>query len=505
MADYLIELKNITKTFPGVRALDDVSFGIEANQVHAIVGENGAGKSTLMKILGGVYPADSGEIWINGKKAVIKNVDDSHKAGIRVIFQEFNLMPELSVAENLFVGNISTKGPVVDYKTLNARAEALLAEFGIDIAAKALVKDLSVSKKQMIEVAKALSDDAQIIIMDEPTATLNNNEVATLYSIIERLKERGKTILYISHRMKEIFDLSDSVTVLRDGKYIGTKPTPEVTNEQIVYMMVGRDIESFYSHVETELGDIALEVKGLTKTGIMNDISFSVRKGEILGIAGLMGSGREEIIKAIFGLIRLESGEIFIGDTKVNIKSPRDAMAHGLCYVTDDRKDEGIFEQMGVMENLTMNIMNRISSLKNLWLSNSKQREVLEKYAKLMNMKFSDEKQHISNLSGGNQQKFLLGRALATEGNVLLLLEPTRGIDVGAKAEIYTILGELAKSGMAIVVVSSDLPEILSLCHRTIIVWQGIISGELNKSEMTENSIMLRATGVNIDEKEELK
>ncbi len=498
----IIEVKNIQKSFPGVLALNDVSISVRKNTVHAIVGENGAGKSTLMKILGGVYPQDSGEIFVKGQKTVIKNVDDSHKAGIRVIFQEFNLMPELTVAENLYVSNLPTKGPFVDYATLNKKAEALLSEFGIDIAPETVVKDLSVSKKQMVEVAKALSGDADIIIMDEPTATLNNNEVATLYSIIAKLKEAGKTILYISHRMKEIFELSDYVTVLRDGKYIDTKPTAQLTDEEIVFMMIGRDVDSYYSTARSEIGDVALEVKGLCKEGVMKDVSFQVHKGEILGVAGLMGSGREEIIKAIFGLIPLDSGEVYVDGKKVNIRSPKDAIANGIAFVTDDRKEEGIFELMGVMHNLTMNVLPRVCEPKHIWLSNGKQRVLLDKYTQLMNMKYASPTQQIVNLSGGNQQKFLLGRSLATDGNVLLLLEPTRGIDVGAKAEIYALLGELAKSGMGIVVVSSDLPEILSLCHKTLVVWQGILTGELEKDEMSENAIMLCATGVNIKAKE---
>lgn len=490
-----VEVKNITKTFPGVLALDDVSLRIQKNEVHALVGENGAGKSTLMKILGGVYAADKGEIFINGEKTAIKGIDSSKKAGIAVIYQEFNLMPELTVAENIYVTDLPVKGRILDYATLNKKARELLDVLDIHISPQAVVADLRVSEKQMVEICKALSWDAEIIIMDEPTAMLNNNEVDKLYEIIRKLKSQGKTIIYISHRMKEIFDITDSVSVLRDGRYIGTKPTAELDGEQIVKMMVGRDASSYYSYELPQVGETVLEVKNLTKEGLFHNISFTVHKGEILGMAGLMGSGREEIMKAIYGLIRPDSGEVLLKGKKISVKNPGQALKNRISYVTDDRKDEGIFNQMSVRSNLTINVISQIARLMGLYISPVKENELLDKYTKFMNMKYSDEYQEIMNLSGGNQQKFLLGRALASECEVLLLLEPTRGIDVGAKAEIYTLLTELAKAGMAIVVVSSELQEIISVCHRTLVVWQGKITGELDKEEMQEERIMMCATG----------
>lgn len=490
-----IEVKNITKTFPGVLALDDVSLKVQKNEVHALVGENGAGKSTLMKILGGVYAADKGEVFINGEKTVIKGIDSSKKAGIAVIYQEFNLMPELTVAENIYVTDLPLKKGFLDYGMLNKKAKELLDVLEIDISPKAVVADLRVAEKQMVEICKALSSDAEIIIMDEPTAMLNNNEVERLYGIIRKLKSQGKTIVYISHRMKEIFDITDTVSVLRDGKYIGTKPTAELDGEQIVRMMVGRDASSYYSYDLPETGEKVLEVKGLTKEGVFHNISFTVHRGEILGVAGLMGSGREEIMKAIYGLIRPDSGEVILKGEKLSVKNPRQALKHGISYVTDDRKDEGIFEQMSVRSNLTINVIYRIAKAFGLNISPAIENELLDEYTEFMNMKYSDEYQEIRNLSGGNQQKFLLARALASNCEVLLLLEPTRGIDVGAKAEIYNLLTELAKKGMAIVVVSSELQEIISVCHRTLVVWQGKLTGELAKSEMREESIMMFATG----------
>jgi ABC-type sugar transport system ATPase subunit len=493
----MIEIKNITKSFPGVLALDNVCLSIRKNEVHAIVGENGAGKSTLMKILGGVHPADSGKIYIDGKQVNIKNIDESHQVGISVIFQEFNLMPELTVAENLFITDLPyVKGiGAVKYKRLNDKAQLLLEELDVDISPKAYIKDLTVSERQMVEIGKALSNNSDIIIMDEPTATLNNQEVEKLYSIIRKLKAQGKTILYISHRLKEIFDITDRLSVLRDGKYIGTQETSNMTNDDIVRMMIGRDISNYYSTSATnKIGDTLLEVKGISKKDIFEDISFSLKKGEILGMAGLMGSGREEILEAIYGLIMIDSGEIDLEGTPLNMKSPKHTMNQGVAFLTNDRKNAGIFEQMSVKENLSINILSKLCKFV-FHLDEKKEKELLSKYTKFMNIKYADESQQIMFLSGGNQQKVLLSRAIAAECKVLLLLEPTRGIDVGAKAEIYELLHQLAKSGVAIVVVSSELSEIISVCDRTLVVWQGEITGELEKSEMTEEAIMMLATG----------
>lgn len=487
-----IEIKNITKSFPGVKALSDVSFSIEKGEVHALVGENGAGKSTMMKILGGMYFADSGEIYIDGQKKNIASVNDALNAGISVVYQELNLMPDLTVAENIFLGNLPRKGLQIDKKEINEKTQELLTDMELDFSADDFVSALSVSQQQMVEIAKTLSHNSDIIIMDEPTAALNNKEVDTLYRLIRRLKEQKKTIIYISHRLKEIFDLSDKVTVLRDGCYVDTRKTAEITQEQLVKLMVGRDIQEFYTTGDHKTGEVILEVKNLTKEGFYSNVSFQLHKGEMLGMAGLMGCYREEIVKSIYGLMHADSGDIFLEGQRINPKNTREAIKYGIGFVTEDRKRAGIFSLMTVRENISINILNRISKFG--LISAKKEQELLDKYTKSMNMKYSGHYQRIVGLSGGNQQKFLLARAIASECKVLIMLEPTRGIDVGAKAEIYALLEELAKQGMAIIVISSELPEILSICDRTLVVFQGRITGDISREEMSETLIMQCAT-----------
>jgi len=488
-----IEIKNITKLFPGVKALDNVSFSIEEGEVHAIVGENGAGKSTLMKILGGMYQADSGEFYIRGKKQEIHSIQDAMKNGISVIYQELNLMPELTVAENIFASALPVKGGILDSKSLNEETQKLIDSMSLALRPTDLVSMLSVSQQQMVEIAKALSRNAEIIIMDEPTGALNNQEVEVLYGIIKRLKEQGRTILYISHRMKEIFDLSDRVSVLRDGCYVATKKTSELDHDALVKLMVGREVSQYYKSAENEPGDVVFEVEGLTKEGMFHNVSFHVRAGELLGMAGLMGCGREEIVKTVYGLMRPDAGTIRLQGRELTIKSSRDAIREGIGFVTEDRKGSGIFALMTVRENITINILRGIARAG--IISGAKEQELLEKYTKRMNMKYAAHHQRIVNLSGGNQQKFLLARALASDCKVLIMLEPTRGIDVGAKAEIYALLEELASSGMAVIVVSSELPEILSICHRTLVVFQGTVTGDIPRADMDEMGIMQCATG----------
>lgn len=492
-----VEVKNITKTFPGVTALSGVSLSVKTGEVHAVVGENGAGKSTLMKILGGVYAPDGGEVFINGKKANIRSVRDSIAAGISVIYQEFNLMPELTVAENIFINDVP-KLKVINFlkiKELNQKAKELMDRLKIEINPTALVKNLSVSKRQMVEIVKALSHNSSIIIMDEPTAALNNQEVNKLFEIVRMLKKEKKTILYISHRLKEIFEIADRVTVLRDGHLVGTEEIKNLNQEAIVRMMVGRDIESYYHHTESKVGDVVLTVKSLCKEKVFQDISFEVRKGEILGVSGLMGCGREEIAKAIYGLTNYDSGEIYIDGKKVNIRRTIDAMRHGLAFVTEDRKDAGVFPEMTVKENISLNVIKKLCKFLGSYINIKKESELLDRYTKFMHLKYAGETQRIMYLSGGNQQKVVLARALAGECKVLVLLEPTRGIDVGAKSEIYNLLGELAKSGIAIIVISSELPELISICHRILVVWQGKLTGNLTKKDINEQNIMQCATG----------
>ncbi len=489
----VIVASNICKSFPGVKALQDVSLSVERGELHAIVGENGAGKSTLMKILGGLYQMDSGKIFINDTECEIKSISDSLKLGISVIYQELNLMPALSVAENIYISGLPGKAGAVNYKQLNQNAQALVDSLGLNLKPTALVSSLSVSERQMVEILKALSHNAEIIIMDEPTAALNNQEVNTLYGIIRKLKESGKTILYISHRLREIFELSDRITVLRDGQFVGTRDTAEMDEPSLVAMMVGRDISQLYKYAAGELGEVALEVRRFTKQGAFEDVSFSLRQGEVVGMAGLMGCGREDIARAVYGLFPKDSGTLVLNGREIDIKGPADAISNGLGYVTEDRKDAGIFALMTVRENLTMNVLKEIAH--HGIISEPKERALLDEYTKSMNMKYADEMQRIMFLSGGNQQKFILARTLAGECKVLIMQEPTRGIDVGAKAEIYALLSSLAGKGLAILVVSSELPEIMSICHRTLVVFQGRITGNILRDEMDENLIMRCATG----------
>jgi len=487
------EAKNVSKSFPGVKALIDVSLKVNKGEVHSVVGENGAGKSTLMKILGGLYSMDSGQLSINGKDIEIKSIADAQKYGISVIYQELDLMPDLTVAENIFVSSLPGKGGLVDYHVLNESAWELINSLGLDIKPTDYVSLLSISQRQMVEILKALSHDSELIIMDEPTASLNSSEVGMLYDVIRKLKERGKAILYISHRLQEVFDLSDRVTVLRDGQFIDSCLISQLDETKLVEKMVGRDISQLYKYEEPSLGEEVLAVKELCKNGVFSDVTFSLKAGEVVGMAGLMGCGREAIGQAIYGLLRCDSGKILVEGKEAVIRKPADAIRYKIGFVTDDRKDNGIFALMSVRENITINILKLISKLK--LISVRKERELLAEYTKSMNMKYTDEVQRIMFLSGGNQQKFVLARALAADCKVLILCEPTRGIDVGAKAEIYQLLAHLSQKGYAILLLSSELPEIMSVCYRALVVFQGKITGNILHDEMNENLIMQCATG----------
>jgi len=489
----ICEVKNICKSFPGVKALNDVSIAIEKGEVHAVVGENGAGKSTLMKILGGMFSLDSGTVLINGREVVIRSISDALHNGVSVIYQELNLMKELTVAENIFVNNLPGRAGMVHYKTLNKNTLGLIRSLGLNIKPTDIVSMLSVSQQQMVEILKALSHNSEIIIMDEPTAALNTQEVETLYGIIRKLKADGKTILYISHRLREVFDVADRVSVLRDGEYVGTRRINEINENTLVEMMVGRDISQLYQYTAHPLGKTILQVEDLGRGDEFANITFSLRAGEIVGMAGLMGGGREEIAKAIYGLRRTDTGSITVDGKEAIIRRPSDAIRYGIGFVTEDRKDSGVLALMSVRENITINILRLISRFR--FISARKEQEILTKYTQRMNMKYSGETQRIMNLSGGNQQKFVLARALAADCKVLILCEPTRGIDVGAKAEIYRLLSDLAEQGYAILIISSELPEIISICYRALVVHRGRITGDINHAEMNENLIMRCATG----------
>jgi len=495
---YAIRAKNITKTFPGVKALTDVSLDIVSGETHSIVGENGAGKSTLMKVLGGVHIADSGELIVHGETTRFKHPVDSQKSGISVIYQEFNLMNALSVSENIYANRLPLRAGFVDKKRLLNDTRALLDKLDLPLDPEIEVGKLSVAEKQMTEIAKAVSLDASVIIMDEPTAALNDAEVVRLFDIIKNLKEQGKTILYISHRMKEIFDVSDRVSVLRDGKLVGTAPLSELDEDAIVKMMVGRDVKAFYRKPGNSIGENILKVKNLSREPYFRNISFDVKAGEIFGLGGLMGCGREEICSALYGLETVDSGLVSIKGQTINLKSAASAMDAGIAYVTEDRKESGIFPLMGVCDNLTMNTLTEISWFGGSYLPPGEEKSIFNTYSDLMKIRSSNPNQIVRDLSGGNQQKAVLGRALARSCKVLVLLEPTRGIDVGTKGEIYELLDQLTNKGLSIILVSSDLPELISLSHRVAVIRDGSVAGILSGEEIEETRIMKIATGAEV-------
>ena len=506
MGDFL-EIQGISKSFFGVYALKDISFSIKRGSVHAIMGENGAGKSTLMKILGGVYLPDSGRILIDGEEKKIRTVQDAARAGIRVIYQEFNLVPELTVAENIYIADTPKRTifGLVEKDLRRKKTERLLEMLRIEVDANALVKDLSVSQKQMVEIAKALSQDSEIIIMDEPTAALNDEEVERLEEMIRLLKGQGKTILYISHRLREVFDVSDTVTVLRDGKYVATKPTDMLTEQSIIRLMVGHEIDAGQCADRTLSNETVLAVKNFSKRNTFENVTFELHRGEILGIAGLMGCKREEMLSALYGLIRADEGEIYIDGTKTVIHSVKDALKNGICFLTDDRKDAGILPLMSVEENLTiMSIRNLKKKLK-FYISERDEHKQLDEMTRSMSIKYADAKQKIAYLSGGNQQKVLLGRNLLLHNKIFIMLEPTRGIDVGAKEEIYRLLRQLADQGMGILEVFSDMNELIKVCDRTLVFWQGKITGDLRRSEFDKERILFCATGKGGGEDDEIE
>ncbi len=492
-----LEIRHVSKSFYGVFALKDISFDIEKGSVHAVMGENGAGKSTLMKILGGVYQADKGEIFIRGEKQKLDSVQDARKAGISVIYQEFNLIPDLTVAENIFIIDTPKKTGLglVDKKKQNENAKKLLESLKININPKVLVGNLSVSEKQMVEIAKALAHDSEIIIMDEPTAALNDDEVVSLCQMVRNLKEQGKTVIYISHRLKEVFDMADTVTVLRDGTYVATKPISELTENLIIKLMVGHEIDGSKARKSYVKREVVLKVKDLKKAGMFEDVSFELHKGEILGLAGLMGCGREEMLSALYGLIKADSGEIWMEGSRIQINSVKDAIHKGICFLTDDRKDSGILPLMSVQENMTMISIRNLRKKLGFYLRSQDELEQLNTMAGVMNIKYAEPSQKITFLSGGNQQKVLLGRNLLLQNKVFIMLEPTRGIDVGAKEEIYKLLRRLTQEGMGVLAVFSDMNELSQVCDRALVFWQGRITGEIEREEFNKEKILSYAAG----------
>ncbi|MER2262393.1 MAG: sugar ABC transporter ATP-binding protein [Psychrobacillus sp.] len=491
----MIKMTGITKAFNGNTVLNNVEFEIAPGEIHALMGENGAGKSTLMKILTGIYSKDSGEITIKGKPVEFKNPKEAEQAGIAVIHQELNILPDLSVAENLFLGNEKTfgKSGILKTKEMNKAAREVLLSLGLDIDVKTTARNLSVGKQQIVEIAKAISSNAEVIIMDEPTAALTDREIETLFETIRALQAKGVSFVYISHRMEEIFAICDRITILRDGSYVGVRNIKETNFNEIVQMMVGRELGGRFPDRESKIGDVKLVAKNLTRKGYFEDISFELRKGEILGIAGLMGAGRTEVVQSLFGYKKLDSGELILDGKQVKINTPQDAIKLGFGFVTEDRKSEGLILDFSVKENLGITNFNKIS--KNGVVNTQKEKSLYDSMVKRLGVRTSGPDQTVKSLSGGNQQKIVIAKWLGIEPDILILDEPTRGVDVGAKKEIYSIVNTLAENGVSIIMVSSELPEIIGMVDRVLVMHEGKLTGEVTKEEMTQEKIMHYATG----------
>ena len=496
MSKVLILMEGIEKRFPGVHALNQCRFELRSGEVHALVGENGAGKSTLMKILGGIYHKDAGSIYLEGKEVEILNPHMAQELGISIIHQELHLMPHLTVAQNIFIGREprAKVSFMVDDKTTNQQAMRLFEMLNLQLDPNTKVADLTVAKQQMVEIAKALSFNAKILVMDEPTAALTETEIDELFRIIRQLREKGVGIVHISHRLEELKQISDRVTVMRDGKYIDTLLTKDAGIDQIISLMVGRTIyESAPELPESPDQTLVLEVRNLNRGKVLKDVSFNLKKGEILGFAGLIGAGRTEVARAIFGADVYDSGEVFIKGKQVHIKSPRDAVTHGIGYLSEDRKRYGLTIGMDVKENIAMAAMKKFLNWFG-WVDFKKTVVRGQEMVKALNIKTPNLEQQVKFLSGGNQQKVVIGKWLTADTEILIFDEPTRGIDVGAKSEIYKLLNDLAHQGKAIIMISSELPEILRMSHRVVVMCEGRVTSILNAGEATQESIMKYAT-----------
>lgn len=489
-----IEMRGIDKSFGSNQVLKQAGFTLESGEVHALMGENGAGKSTLMKILTGVYTKDAGTVLVDGKEVNYKNPQEAEKAGIVFIYQELNVMFDLTVEENLVMGKeIHGKFGICDKKAMQKKAQEALNILGVNISPKTVMAELSVGQQQMVEICKALMADAKVIIMDEPTAALTQSETVALFKVIESLRKKGVSMVYISHRMEEIFELCDRITVLRDGSYIGVKNIPETNMNEIVKMMIGREIGERYPSRNVKIGKEVLKVKELTRKGTFHDVNFSVRAGEVLGVSGLMGAGRTEIMQAIFGNLSYESGTIEIDGKEVKISNPRQAMEHGIGFITEDRKTEGLMLDKSIRENISLCNLRRIS--KSSVISREAEKNMVAEAIKDLHIKCFGSYHECNNLSGGNQQKVVLAKWILTNPKILILDEPTRGVDIGAKKEIYSIINKLAAQGVAIIMVSSELPEVLGMSDNIMVVREGEVRGIISYEEANQERVMTLATG----------
>lgn len=491
MSEFILEMNHIAKSFPSVKVLDDVTLKIRPGEVHAVMGENGAGKSTLMKILMGIYTADAGEVILNGQPMTVHNPREAMDKGVSMIHQELNPILDMQVFENIYVGRELKKGMLADRKGMIEGTKKLLRDLEIDISATAYMRDLSVAQCQLIEIVKAISLSSKVIVMDEPTSAITDREVDTLFKQIRRLRNEGVAIIYISHKMDEIFQICDTITVLRDGKFIGTDPASETNKDKLIKMMVGRDITEVYPKAEAQIGDVVMEVKNLSYERRVKNVSFTLRWGEVLGIAGLVGAGRSELVETIFGMRQKSSGEILIDGKPVHIKHPSHAIANKIALITEDRKFTGLNLSGTVAENITLVQLSNLFS--NGLIDRSKEKEISEKYIKDLSIKTPSFRQLVSNLSGGNQQKVVISKWLLTEPDIIILDEPTRGIDVGAKRDIYLLIGEMVKNGKAVIVISSEIPEVMGLADRIIVMAEGRLTGEIDRPDFTQERIMTYA------------
>lgn len=491
----MLDVRGVHKRFPGVYALNDVKLDLKAGEVHALLGENGAGKSTLINVLGGIYKADAGEIFIDGEQVFIGNVLDSHKCGISIIHQELVLVPYMSIAENIFLGREPRNGiGTVDKSKMHRDAQKLIETVGLNMKANTPVRRLSVAQQQMVEIAKALSLNARILIMDEPTSSLTNNEVEILFQTVRRLKEQGVGIIYVSHRMSELFEITDRITIMRDGQYIDTKRTDETNTDELVYLMVGRELRNYYTRNRREPGKVLLEVKDINSRNVLHNVSFQVREGEILGFAGLVGAGRSELMRAILGLDRYDSGQIAIEGKNVGLLSGANAQMHGLVMVPENRKLQGLILKNTVSFNLTLSVLHEF--IRGIFVNKKNESGIVDKGIKTLRIRTPSPKQKVGNLSGGNQQKVVIGKWLASNPRILILDEPTRGVDVGAKSDIYAIMDDLAAQGIAIIMISSELNEIINMCDRVLVMAHGRITGELVHEDFSQERIMQYATTI---------
>ena len=489
----LLELKSITKTFPGVVALSEVSFDVLPGEIHALCGENGAGKSTLIKVMTGAHSGDSGQYFIDGQEAHIRSAHEGIERGISCVYQELSIAPQLDVANNLYIGNLPVRRGIIDYPKLYRDAQEILDTLEMDVDPRAMAGDLSVGQQQMIEIGRALTRNARCIILDEPTSSLSEKETDTLFKIIKLLKARGIAIVYISHKLDEVMALSDRITVLRDGKNIVTLKTAETTQDALISEMLGRRLETMYTKRKAKIGDAALKVSGLTRKGVFSDISFSVRYGEILGFFGLVGAGRSEIMRAVFGVDEYDAGEVLIDGERLPCRSPAKAIDAGIGFCTEDRKQEGLMLRLSILLNMTLVKLPELSRAG--VIDRVKQRKLAESFVDSISIKTPSLQQLAGNLSGGNQQKVVVAKWLMMQPKVLIVDEPTRGIDVGSKAEIYSLLSELAERGVAIIIVSSEIEEIMGVCDRVITIDEGRKTADLPVEGLDPETVLAAALG----------